>query len=156
MENHLAPALYPYNIPGLPLQHRAWKPLWSLLKTTQNRDEQGEQRDRVPFLFAVGHSLRSRSAQGAAPLVANVKARSPLSPASILKCQPDDGQCVHHKRYIQPAEHFLYAVDFAGRYQVTRIEARRVALKSDSAAVWERTWKDETWWKDGEDTSGWS
>ena len=40
------------------------------------------------------------------------------------------------------SERFLGAVDFA--------------LESDSAAVWERTWKDETWWKDGEDTGGWS
>ena len=50
------------------------------------------------------------------------------------------------------SEHFLNAVDFAGRYQVTRTEAKRIALESDSAAVWERTWKDETWWKDGKDT----
>ena len=51
---------------------------------------------------------------------------------------------------------FLAAVDFAGRYQVSDTEARRIALESESAAVWERTWKDETWWKDGEDTGGWS
>lgn len=51
---------------------------------------------------------------------------------------------------------FLEAVDFVGRYQVTRTEAKRIALESDSAAVWERTWKDETWWKDDEDTGGWS
>ena len=51
---------------------------------------------------------------------------------------------------------FLDAVDFAGRYQVSRTEARRIALESDSAAVWERAWKDETWWKDGEDTGGWT
>ena len=54
------------------------------------------------------------------------------------------------------SERFLDAVDFAGRYQVTRTEAKRIALESDSAAVWERTWKDETWWQDGEDTGGWS
>ena len=48
---------------------------------------------------------------------------------------------------------FLDAVDFAGRYRVTRAEARRIALESDSAAVWERTWKDETWWKDAEEAS---
>ena len=51
---------------------------------------------------------------------------------------------------------FLDAVDFAGRYQVTRSEARRIALESESAAVWERTWRDETWGKDGEDTGEWS
>ena len=57
----------------------------------------------------------------------------------------------------EPGSHrFLDAVDFVGRYQVTRTEARRIALESDSAAVWERTWKDETWWQDGEDTGGWS
>ena len=50
---------------------------------------------------------------------------------------------------------FLDAVDFAGRYQVSRSEARRIALESDSAAVWERTWKDEAWWKDGEDAGEW-
>ena len=49
---------------------------------------------------------------------------------------------------------FLNAIDFVGRYQVTRTEARRIALESDSAAVWERTWKDETWWQDGEGTGG--
>ena len=54
------------------------------------------------------------------------------------------------------SERFLGAVDFAGRYQVNRTEARRIALESESAQVWERTWKDETWWKDGEDTGGWS
>ena len=54
------------------------------------------------------------------------------------------------------SERFLGAVDLAGRYQVTRTEARRIALESESAQVWERTWKDETWWKDGEDTGGWS
>ena len=43
-------------------------------------------------------------------------------------------------------------VDFAGRYQLSETEARRIALESESAAVWERTWKDETWWKDGENT----
>ena len=48
---------------------------------------------------------------------------------------------------------FLDAVDFAGHYRVTRAEARRIALESDSAAVWERTWKDETWWKDAEEAS---
>ena len=53
------------------------------------------------------------------------------------------------------SERFLDAVDFAGRYQVTRTEARRIVLESESAAVWERTWKDETWWRDGEDTGGW-
>ena len=47
-------------------------------------------------------------------------------------------------------------VDFAGRYQVTDTEARRIALEFDIAAVWERTSKDETWWKDGEDTGEWS
>ena len=52
------------------------------------------------------------------------------------------------------SECFLGAVDFAGRYQVNRTEARRIALESESAQVWERTWKDETWWKDGEDTGG--
>ena len=51
---------------------------------------------------------------------------------------------------------FLAAVDFAGRYQISDTEARRIALESESAAVWERTWKDETWWKDGEDTGGWT
>jgi len=30
---------------------------------------------------------------------------------------------------------------------------RRLALDSVSAAVWKRTWRDETWWKDGEDIS---
>ncbi len=30
----------------------------------------------------------------------------------------------------------------------------RLALASDSAAVWERAWKDETWWRDGEHTGG--
>ena len=54
------------------------------------------------------------------------------------------------------SERFLGAVDFADRYQVTCTEARRIALESESAAVWERTWKDKTWWKDGEDTNGWS
>ena len=39
---------------------------------------------------------------------------------------------------------FLAVVDFAGRYQVSEAEARRIALESESAAVWERTWKDET------------
>ena len=42
---------------------------------------------------------------------------------------------------------FLAAVDFAGRYQVTRTEAKRIALESDSAAAWEKTWRDEMWWK---------
>ena len=51
---------------------------------------------------------------------------------------------------------FLDAVDFAGRYQVTWSEARRIALESESAAVWERTWRDETWRQDGEDTGEWS
>ena len=51
---------------------------------------------------------------------------------------------------------FVAAVDFAGRYQVTDTEARRIALEFDIAAVWERTSKDETWWKDGEDTGEWS
>ena len=51
------------------------------------------------------------------------------------------------------SQRFLDAVDFAGRYQVTRTEARRIALESESAAVWERTWKDETWWKDAEEGS---
>ena len=51
------------------------------------------------------------------------------------------------------SECFLDAVDFAGRYQITRTEARRIALDSESAVVWERTWRDETWWKDGEDVS---
>ena len=50
------------------------------------------------------------------------------------------------------SERFLDAVDFPGRYQVTRTEVRRIALDSDSAAAWEKTWRDETWWKDGEDT----
>ena len=48
------------------------------------------------------------------------------------------------------SERFLDAVDFVGRYQVTRTEARRIALDSESAEVWERTWKEETWRKDGE------
>ena len=51
---------------------------------------------------------------------------------------------------------FLVAVHFAGGYGITNTEAKRIALESDSAAVWERTWKDETWWWDGEDTGGWS
>ena len=51
------------------------------------------------------------------------------------------------------SQRFLDAVDFAGRYQVTRTEARRIALESESAAVRERTWKDETWWKDAEEES---
>ena len=50
---------------------------------------------------------------------------------------------------------FLAAVDFAGRYQVSKTEARRIALESENAAVWERTWKDESWWWDGEDTGEW-
>ena len=50
---------------------------------------------------------------------------------------------------------FLAAVDFVGRYQVSKTEARRIALESESAAVWERTWKDESWWRDGEDTGEW-
>ena len=54
------------------------------------------------------------------------------------------------------SERFLGAVDFAGRYQVTRTEATRIALESGSAAAWETTWRDETWWKDGGDTGGWS
>ena len=37
------------------------------------------------------------------------------------------------------SERFLGAVDFAGRYQVTHTEARRIALESDSAAAWETT-----------------
>ena len=37
------------------------------------------------------------------------------------------------------SELFLDAVDFADRYQVTRTEARRIALDSESAEVWERT-----------------
>ena len=37
------------------------------------------------------------------------------------------------------SDRFLDAVDFAGRYQVTRSEARRIALESDSAAAWEKT-----------------
>ena len=52
---------------------------------------------------------------------------------------------------------FLDAVDFAGRYQVSRTEARpearRIALESGSAEVRERTWKDKTWWKDVEDAN---
>ena len=55
--------------------------------------------------------------------------------------------------YDPGSERFLDAVDFAGRYQITRTEARRLALDSVSAAVWKRTWRDETWWKDGEDIS---
>jgi len=51
------------------------------------------------------------------------------------------------------SQRFLDAVDFAGRYRVTRTEARRIALESDSAAVWERTWKEETWWKGAEEAS---
>ena len=54
------------------------------------------------------------------------------------------------------AERFLDAVDFASRYQASRIEAKRIPLESDSATVWERAWKDATWWKDGEDTGGWT
>ena len=54
------------------------------------------------------------------------------------------------------SERFLDAVDFAGRYQVSRTDARRIALESGSAEVWERTWKDETWWRDGEDNGGWT
>ena len=54
------------------------------------------------------------------------------------------------------AERFLDAVDFAGHYQVSRTEARRLALESDSVAVWERTWKDEARWRDDEDTGGWT
>jgi len=53
------------------------------------------------------------------------------------------------------SEGFLDAIDYAGRYQLTRTEARRIALESESAAVWERTWKDETWWRDGEDNGEW-
>ena len=49
---------------------------------------------------------------------------------------------------------FLATFDFAGLYQVSETEARRIALKSENAAVWERTWKNETWWKDGEDPEG--
>ena len=45
-------------------------------------------------------------------------------------------------------DRFLRAVDFAGRYDVTYSEARRIALESDSAATWERTWRDESWWRD--------
>ena len=48
------------------------------------------------------------------------------------------------------SDRFLDAVDFAGRYQVTRTEAKRIALESDSAAAWEKTWRDEMWWKDSE------
>ena len=44
----------------------------------------------------------------------------------------------------------------SSRYQVTDTEARRIALEFDIAAVWERTSKDETWWKNGEDTGEWS
>ena len=54
------------------------------------------------------------------------------------------------------SDRILDAVDFSGRYQVTRTEAHRIALESDSAAAWETTWRDETWWKDGGDTGGWS
>ena len=39
---------------------------------------------------------------------------------------------------------------------VSDTAARRIALESESAAVWERTWRDETWWKNSEDTGGWS
>lgn len=42
------------------------------------------------------------------------------------------------------SQRLLDVVDFAGRYQVTHTEARRIALESDSAAVWERMCKDET------------
>ena len=52
------------------------------------------------------------------------------------------------------AAYAIFPPGFAGRYQVTRTEARCIALESDSAAVWERTWRDETWWKDGKDTGG--
>ena len=48
------------------------------------------------------------------------------------------------------SDRFLDAVDFAGRYQVTHTEAKRIALESHSAAAWERTWKD------GEDTGRWT
>ena len=57
-----------------------------------------------------------------------------------------------YNAYASGSERFLNAVDFAGRYQVSDTEARRIALESESAAVWERTWRDETWWKDGENT----
>ena len=66
---------------------------------------------------------------------------------------PLEAACAVHE---PGPQRFLNAVDFADRYQVTRTEAKRIALESDSPAVWERTWKDETWWKDGEDTGGWS
>ena len=61
-----------------------------------------------------------------------------------------------HTLFSPGSERFLGAVDLAGRYQVSDTEARRIALESDSAAAWETTWRDETWWRDGEDTNGWS
>lgn len=39
---------------------------------------------------------------------------------------------------------FLATVDFVCRYGVTNTEIGRIALESENAAVWERTWKDET------------
>ena len=45
---------------------------------------------------------------------------------------------------------------YEGRRCVTGPAASRIGLESESAAMWERTWRDETWCKDGEDTGGWS
>ena len=57
-----------------------------------------------------------------------------------------------YNAYVPGAPAFLAAVDFTSCYGVTEIEARRIALESESAALWERTWRNETWWKDGENT----
>ena len=43
---------------------------------------------------------------------------------------------------------FHQTVDLAVSYQVTQAEARRITLQSESAAAWERTWRDETWRRD--------
>ena len=54
---------------------------------------------------------------------------------------------------------FLAAVDFVGRYQATKSARPRPGASHWSPkprrGPWERTWKDESWWRDGEDTGEW-